>query len=102
MKNLIRTFEKSNHFQLRQRERGIDDYTLDKIFDPIEKKEYNKTYVVVNESFFLKKGLPLMNQKLVIVLKEKCIVTAYWISNIQFHDLKKLSIRQNADILKMN
>ena len=79
MSNRILEFIKTNHFLYSQWDRSIDDAMLYKKLPQVECNKCFKDVVVVMPSFLTKKGI-LKNERecLIIIFKNKLLLTAYW------------------------
>lgn len=79
MRNRILEFIKTNHFLHSQWDRSIDDAMLYKILPQVECNECFKDVVVVMPSFLVKKNiLKSEHDCLIIIFKNKLLLTAYW------------------------
>jgi hypothetical protein len=79
MTTKILDFRKTDHFLLSQWDRTIDDHLLHKILPFVDCTFCEKDIVFVMPSFLKKKKI-IKNDKqcLILVIKHKSLITAYW------------------------
>jgi hypothetical protein len=79
MNKQILEFRKTHHFLFSQWDRKIDDQLLYKILPYIECTNCEKDIVFALPSFLKKKEISKdENQCLILVIKNKLLITAYW------------------------
>jgi hypothetical protein len=81
-------FRKTDHFLFRQWERGFDDCLLKKIIPHINNVICKKKVVIVDKAFLIKKGIKCKAARLIIVIKDKCLATIYWMETKGSEKLK--------------
>lgn len=82
MCNQILDFYLSHHFMERGWDRNIDKIILYKLLPYVESCKSEKKLVVFTPSFYNAKGVKgKVNQCLVLIIKNKLIITGYWCDN---------------------
>lgn len=90
MNNQILQFYLTDHFMKRGWERTIDKPLLYKMLPHVECTNCDTDIVLVFPSFLQKKGLGLDCKKcLLLVIRSKVIITAYWVTNPNYTFNKK-------------
>ena len=79
MTTQILEFKKTNHFLLSQWDRSIDDQLLYKVLPFVKCTKCEKDVVFVMPSHLQKKGIAKVDKQcLILVIKQKLLLTAYW------------------------
>lgn len=79
MNTQILNFKKTDHFLLKQWDRKIEDKALYRILPFVECSNCEKDIVIVSPSFLETKDITNNNRQcLIIVIKTKILLTAYW------------------------
>ena len=79
MTTQILEFKKTNHFLLSQWDRSIDDQLLYKVLPFVKCTKCEKDVVFVMPSHLQKKGIAKDDKQcLILVIKQKLLLTAYW------------------------
>lgn len=76
---MLLEFKKTNHFLFSQWNRSIDDQMLYKVLPFVECSNCEKNVVFVMPSFLEKKGIGKDDKQcLILVIRKKILLTAYW------------------------
>lgn len=79
MNNQILEFHLTNHFMLQSWDRSIDTQMLYNILPHVKVSKEEKKVAIVTPSFLLQKGIATKGKNcLVLILKQKLLVTAFW------------------------
>lgn len=72
--------KKTKHCVLRQRERGISDYLLEKVCRAISKLQKGKNCYLVGSDTQKRLGVPKKN--LLVVMEDDVVITVFYIDNL--------------------
>jgi len=79
MKEQVLEFKKSDHFLYSQWSRKISDQLLRNVLSSVEVQSKNKKTIIVFPSYLKKlKSEPRETDCLILIFKEKILVTGYW------------------------
>lgn len=99
MTTQILNFKKTDHFLFSQWDRKIDNKILYKVLPFVNCTQCKKDVIIAEESFLNKKGIEAnSNENLIIIIKQKILVTCFWCKNPSYLFKKE----KNANFQKLN
>lgn len=87
-------FWKTDHCLEQQWKRGIDDSILKKVIPHIKNEVCKKKVIIVDKAFLRKKEIECKARKLIIVIKENCLATTYW---MDYKGSEKLKLKEEKN-----